>query len=172
MAASAGCFKLTRTLKISPLANQYLIEPGNYKTNKMTVRPVKTQISLGICPVWLESSLSAWRKLGASSTHWAHSEDWSDALPDMRLRWAHRSFCWFCHAAAQLSYYHNVPKFWGGQIWANSADPDQTAPRGAVWSGSTLFAIPSASFGCITLRKRHLIQLLGWLQQIFGCAKF
>ena len=25
--------------------------------------------------------------------------------------------------------------------WANSADPDQTAPRGAVWSGSTLFAI-------------------------------
>ena len=23
---------------------------------------------------------------------------------------------------------------------ANSVDPDQTAPRGAVWSGSTLFA--------------------------------
>ena len=32
-----------------------------------------------------------------------------------------------------------------------SADPDQTAPRGAVWSGSTMFAIPSASFGHITL---------------------
>ena len=27
---------------------------------------------------------------------------------------------------------------------ANSADPDQTAPLGAVWSGSTLFAIPSS----------------------------
>ena len=26
--------------------------------------------------------------------------------------------------------------------YANSADPDQTAPQGAVWSGSTLFAIP------------------------------
>ena len=25
-------------------------------------------------------------------------------------------------------------------IQANSEDPDQTAPRGAVWSGSTLFA--------------------------------
>ena len=25
--------------------------------------------------------------------------------------------------------------------YANSADPDQTAPEGAVWSGSTLFAI-------------------------------
>ena len=26
--------------------------------------------------------------------------------------------------------------------YANSADPDQTAPSGAVCSGSTLFAIP------------------------------
>ena len=25
-------------------------------------------------------------------------------------------------------------------IQANSVDPDRTAPRGAVWSGSTLFA--------------------------------
>ena len=27
-------------------------------------------------------------------------------------------------------------------LFATSADPDQTAPEGAVWSGSTLFAIP------------------------------
>ena len=26
--------------------------------------------------------------------------------------------------------------------YANSADPDQAAPSGAVWSGSTMFAIP------------------------------
>ena len=26
--------------------------------------------------------------------------------------------------------------------YANNADPDQTAPEGAVWSGSALFAIP------------------------------
>ena len=26
--------------------------------------------------------------------------------------------------------------------YANSADPDQTAPEGAVWSDSTLFTIP------------------------------
>ena len=56
----------------------------------------------------------------------------------------------------------NVPKFSDRQVWANSADTDQTAFRGrAVLSGSTLFAIPSASFGCITLRKGHLVQLLG-----------
>ena len=26
-------------------------------------------------------------------------------------------------------------------VYANSVDPDQTAPEGAVWSASTLFAI-------------------------------
>ena len=28
--------------------------------------------------------------------------------------------------------YHNNPKFSDPYAWANSADPDQTAPRGAV----------------------------------------
>ena len=35
----------------------------------------KTQISLDIRPVWSETSLSAWWKLGSLVTHWAHSED-------------------------------------------------------------------------------------------------
>ena len=44
-------------------------------TKPTTVHPAKTQISLGIRPVWSESLLSAWRKLGSLVTHWAHSED-------------------------------------------------------------------------------------------------
>ena len=51
-----------------------IIEPRFDKTNKMSVRPAKTQVSLGIRPVWSESSLSAWRKLGSLATHCAHSE--------------------------------------------------------------------------------------------------
>ena len=51
-----------------------------------------------------------------------------------------------CHISAA---YRNDPKFSDRYAWANSTDPDQTA--GAVWSGSTLFAISSASFGLITL---------------------
>ena len=47
--------------------------------------------------------------------------------------------------------YSNDPKFSDRQVWANSVDPDQTAPRRAVWSGSTLFGIPSTFFGPITL---------------------
>ena len=37
----------------------------------------------------------------------------------------------------------NCAKHSNKEGWANSADPDQTAPKGAVWSGSTLFAILS-----------------------------
>ena len=42
-------------------------EPPHDKTNKMTVCPAKTQISLGIRPVWLGSSLSALRSAWASA---------------------------------------------------------------------------------------------------------
>ena len=65
-----------------------------------------------------------------------------------------------CGAVYKIAY-RNVPKFSDTQVWAKV----QTQIRlleGAVLSGSTLFAIPSASFGCITLRKSHLVELLGW----------
>ena len=50
-------------------------EPWHDKTNKMTVRPAKTQISLGVHPVWSESLLSAWRNIRTLATNWADSED-------------------------------------------------------------------------------------------------
>ena len=75
------------------------------KPIKWHVHPAKTQISLCIHTVWSESLLCAqWvakdpRFLHADSEHWS---DWADAQADPSLRWAHRSFCWFCHSAAQL----------------------------------------------------------------------
>ena len=54
----------------------YTNEPWHDKTNKMSVRPAKTQISLGIRPVWSESSLSAqWIAKDPRFLH-ADSEDW------------------------------------------------------------------------------------------------
>ena len=48
------------------------------KPTKWHVRPANTQISLGICPVWSESSLCAqWVAKDPSFLH-ADSEDWSD----------------------------------------------------------------------------------------------
>ena len=98
------------------------------KPTKWHVRPAKTQISLGIRPVWSESSLSAWRKLGSLATHWAHSED-SDQTGRMpRLIWVfagHTCHYWFCHEVAQLLYKH-VTK-WINHIviymWHNILNP-------------------------------------------------
>ena len=64
--------------------------------------------------------------------------------------------------------YRNVPKFLDRHAWANSADP------GAVWSGSTLFAIPSASFGYIILKEKpscstfRVITANVWVSEILG----
>ena len=57
------------------------------KPTRWHVRPAKTQISLGIRPVWSESSLSAWRKLGSLATHWAHSEGSDQTRRMHRLIW-------------------------------------------------------------------------------------
>ena len=84
------------------------------KSTKWHVRSAKTQISLGIRPVWSESLLSAWRKLGSLAIHWVHSED-SDQM--IRLGgcpgWYEsslgtHSFCWFCHEVAHM--YCQVPE--------------------------------------------------------------
>ena len=81
----------------APQNDVWLHEPPHDKANNVVVHPAKTQISLGIRPVWSESSLSAWRKLGSLATYWVHSEGW-----------AHMPFCWFCHEAAQL-YFSFLP---------------------------------------------------------------
>ena len=47
----------------------------------------RSQISLGIRPVWSESSLSAWRKLGSLATHWVHSKDSEQTGRMPRLIW-------------------------------------------------------------------------------------
>ena len=62
-------------------------EPRHDKTNKMAVRPAKTQISLGICAFWSESSLSAWRSIGPLAIHWVHSKDSDQTGLMPRLIW-------------------------------------------------------------------------------------
>ena len=60
----------------------------------------KTQISLGNCPVWSESSLCAqW----VAKTQCFFMGTVTTLIRLGGLRLAHRSFCWFCRAAAHLS---------------------------------------------------------------------
>ena len=80
-------------------------EPPRDKTNKVSVRPAKTQISLGIRPVWsvfavcmkktwvLSYPLSAQRRL---LIRLGGCLGWSESSLDAQPH------CWFCHEAAQI----------------------------------------------------------------------
>ena len=90
---------------IAPADVLLLYEPRYYKINKMGIPPAKTQISLGIRPVWSECSLSAWRKLGSLATHWAQAKTlirlggcpgWSESSLGAQ------PFCWFWHVVAHI----------------------------------------------------------------------
>ena len=76
----------------SPILRYLFIWDGSYelqhdKTNRISVCPAKTKISLGIHPVWSESLLSTSRNLGPLATHWTHCLD-SDQTGQMpRLIW-------------------------------------------------------------------------------------
>ena len=73
-----------------------------------------------------------------------------DALHNHRLPW---NLLIFGHPKNYCNYpqistmwlYHGIKSPTDTDRMANSVDPDQTAPLGAVWSGSTLFAQPYLS---------------------------
>ena len=67
--SEAARFKVFLKLNNSFILVNFESEPQHDKTNKVSVHPAKTQISLGIHPIWSESSLSAWRKLGSLATY-------------------------------------------------------------------------------------------------------
>ena len=73
------------------------------KPTKWPVHPVKTQISLGICPVWSGSLLSPWRNIGPLTTYWAYGEhsDQTGWMP--RLIWVFAGHtCHFVGFVVQL----------------------------------------------------------------------
>ena len=98
--------------------NRSTFEPPCDKTNEVSVHPAKTQISLGIRPVWSESSLSAWRKPGPLVTYWAHSED-SDQTGRMpRLIWVFAgriATLLVLSRGSSFVRYHNWASVWQNQ---------------------------------------------------------
>ena len=123
------------------------------KPTKWHVHPAKTQISLGIHPIW--------SKLGSLATHWAHSED-SDQTGRMpRLIWvfAGRTCHFVGFVTRWLNYFCRYSKIWkyslcltGTDRKSNSADTYhwQTASWEAMWSGSSLLkpVCPKTSGHC------------------------
>ena len=101
-----------------------LYEPRHDKTNKMSVRPAKTQISLGIRPVWSESSLSAWRKLWSLNAQRRLWSDWADAKADLSLRWAHTHFVGFVMSRliSELTDLSNLVLDFNHYYWKKNQD--------------------------------------------------
>ena len=93
-------------------------EPPHDKTNKMTVRPANTPISLGIHPVWSESSLCAqWIAKDPSFLH-ADSEDSDQTgrMPRLISVFAGRT-CHFVGFVMRRLIYVSFPSVvWGG-MW-------------------------------------------------------
>ena len=71
-------------------SNQFngILIPALWRAAYRILKQLKCDPKLHLSrPVWSESSLSTWRKLGSLATHWAHSED-SDQTGRMpRLFW-------------------------------------------------------------------------------------
>ena len=81
-------------------------EPPHDKTNKMICAPSDDSDQPGHPPslirVFAVRMKKAWvfsYQMSAMRRLWS---DWVDAQADLSLRWVHRSFCWFCHEAADI----------------------------------------------------------------------
>ena len=89
-----------------------ILELPHDKTNKVAVRPAKTQISLGIRPVWSESLLCAQSVAKDPSFLHVDSEDsdqtGADAQADQSLCWAHNHIVGF--VMRRLTCIHQVKK--------------------------------------------------------------
>ena len=72
----------------------------------MSVRPAKTQISLGIrslIRVFAVRMKKAWVLSYPLSAQWRLWSDWADAQADLSLRWAHNHIVGFCHEVAHMN---------------------------------------------------------------------
>ena len=81
-------------------------EPEDDKTNKMIGAPSEDSDQPGHPPS-LISVFAVRMKIGWILSYPVSAQrrlwtDWADAQAELSLRWVHRSFCWFCHALAQI----------------------------------------------------------------------
>ena len=88
----------------TPLRSYLWYEPPRDKTNKMACATSEDSDQPGHPPSLVRVFAVRMKKasvlsypLNAQRRLWS---DWADAQADLSVRWAHMSFCWFCHEAA------------------------------------------------------------------------
>ena len=89
----------TLTIRMNMFASlENIFEPPHDKTNKMTVRPLKTAQSDQslLCAQWVAKNPSFLHEDSKDSDQ----TGWMPRL--ICLRWAHMPFCWFCRDVAHF----------------------------------------------------------------------
>ena len=88
--------------------------------NKMTCAPSEDSDQPGHLPslirVFAVRMKKPWVLSYPESAQWTLWSDWADAQADLSLRWAHMSFCLFCHEAA---HFHLSPR-WKDTLKSNT----------------------------------------------------
>ena len=143
------------------------------KTNKMTVRPAKTQISLGIRPVWSVLAVRMKKAWVLSYRLSTQRRLWADA--DLSLRWAHSHFVGFVMRRlifwTLFSYNHlgRVKRIW--YLTPMRAAKVQASLRiRAVSPEPPLLAHTSSeSRGTFRQKTRSLAPLNGWTCAVEIC---
>ena len=131
-------------LATTMLDSHWIYMRPNDKTNKMTMRPAKTQIGLGIRPVWSESLLCAqWVAKDPSFLH-ADSEDYDQTGRMPRLIWffAGRTYHFVGFIMRRLIYSlwfeildKSVESLFKFKKWYDLIPGCYSRGRGRIWRG-------------------------------------
>ena len=111
------------------------IPHGSYLSHNM-IKPTKCATNEGFSV----RMKKPWALSDPLSAQWRLWPDRADAQADLSLRWAHTHFdVLSCRGSFQNNKHSTVMILWFCYY-----------PRGAFWSESTLFAMPSTPFACNT----------------------
>ena len=90
-----------------------------------------------------------------------HLPSLCSALNDLSLRWAQRSFCWFCHEAVHLWFTHSKD----ADVMANSVDPDHGV-RSVCQKTWDHYGYMVLGFHCAPVHPLHMWGIMG---SVFSC---
>ena len=150
------------------------------KRTKWHVRPAKTQISLGIRPVWSEYSLCAQRVAKDPRCRHADSEDsgqtwliWVFAGRTCRfVGFVMRRFIWFCHEAANFLY-----KKWAASCQNQRNGMCAQQRLGSAWASAMIrvFTVRMTTPWVLSYplsAQRILCGCTGWFVSSLGTCQF
>ena len=93
-----------RIATLNPNKQQHMsnIWAASWQNQQMTFVPSEDPEQPGHPPSLIRLFAGRMKRHWVLSYWWEHCEDSADTQVDLSLHWAHRSFCWCCHEAAQL----------------------------------------------------------------------